>query len=380
MKKLTIISHTEHYKNDDGSIVGLGSTVTEINNLLTIFDEVIHVAMLHNSPAPASALPYTSNRITFIPIPAVGGPKVLDKLAIIWKAPIIINTIRKAINQTDYFQFRAPTGIGVFVIPYLVLLSSKKGWFKYAGNWKQKNPPLAYSFQRWLLTKQNRYVTINGKWENQPKSCLTFENPCLTNEEIQEGLKLTAVKSFNNKEINFCFVGRLEEEKGIGLLIKAFNNLTKDEKLKIKNIHIVGQGLAIQEYKREASKLELNFNFHGFLSRTNVHEIYKTSHAIILPSASEGFPKVIAEAMNYGCLPIVSDISSISHYIKNDHNGFLFYPITEDEIVKSIRKILSLTPLEYSNMMQAQQEELSKFTYVYYNHRILKEIVINSRR
>mgnify|MGYP001824306612 CR=1 FL=1 len=374
MKTLTIISHTEHYKNADDGIVGLGSTVTEINNLLTIFDAIIHVGMFHNSPAPASALPYASNKITFIPLPAVGGPKVLDKLAIIWKAPSILMTIHKAINQTDYFQFRAPTGIGVFVIPYLMVWRSKKGWFKYAGNWKQQNAPLAYSLQRWLLTKQKRYVTINGKWENQPKSCITFENPCLTINEVQEGLRFTAKISFNNTEINFCFVGRLEEEKGIGLLINAFNNLTKDEKLKIGTIHIVGHGLKMSEYKAKASKTGLNFNFHGFLSRTDVHEIYKVSHAIVLPSASEGFPKVIAEAMNYGCLPIVSDISSLRHYIKNEQNGFLFYPITENEIVKLIRKLLSLNNFQYSNMIQVQQKELSKFTYTYYNHRILKEI------
>ncbi|MDB9961587.1 glycosyltransferase, partial [Oceanihabitans sp.] len=163
-------------------------------------------------------------------------------------------------------------------------------------------------------------------------------------------------------------------EKGIGLLIKACDTLTKEEKLQIKTIHIVGNGRAISEYKMAASKTGLNIEFHGFLSRTAVHEIYKKSHAIILPSASEGFPKVIAEAMNYGCLPIVSNISSLSHYIKNEHNGFLFYPITEDEIVKSVRKLLTLTPSQYSNMIQREQEKLSKFTYAYYNNRIVNEL------
>jgi len=175
-------------------------------------------------------------------------------------------------------------------------------------------------------------------------------------------------------QINLCFVGRLEAEKGIGLLIDACDTLTKEEKLKIKTIHVVGNGRAMSEYKMAASKTGLNFDFHGFLSRTAVHDIYKKSNAIILPSASEGFPKVIAEAMNYGCLPIVSNISSLSHYIKNEHNGFLFYPITEDEIVKSIRKLLSLTPFQYSKMIQIEQEKLLKFTYTYYNNRILKEI------
>ena len=138
MKVLTIISHTEHYKMPNGTIVGLGSTVTEINHLVSVFDEIRHVAMLHQDVAPASALPYTSDKIIFIPIKAVGGSTLYDKLAIVWQVPKVITTIRNTLKGSDYFQFRAPTGIGVFVIPYLMFFTSKKGWFKYAGNWKQE--------------------------------------------------------------------------------------------------------------------------------------------------------------------------------------------------------------------------------------------------
>ena len=42
-----------------------------------------------------------------------------------------------------------------------------------------------------------------------------------------------------------------------------------------------------------------------------------------MPSRSEGFPKVIAEAANFGCIPVVSDVSSIGQYI-NDANGFIW--------------------------------------------------------
>ena len=375
MNTLTIISHTKHYKNPDGSIVGFGSTVTEINHLLDVFDAIVHVAMLHNGHAPASALPYASNKISFIPLPAVGGTKISDKLAIVFKAPRILKIIKKEIHKTDYFQFRAPTGIGVFVIPYLMLFSSKKGWFKYAGNWKQKNAPLAYSFQRWLLKQQKRTVTINGKWQDQPKQCLTFENPCLTQNEIIQGQAIIKEKDLTKQTISFCFVGRLEEEKGIGLLIEAFKNLTKDQKLRINTIHIVGDGKAKLEYKNRAFNSDLNFIFHGFLSRNDVHTIYKKSHVILLPSISEGFPKVIAEAMNYRCLPIVSNISSIDYYVKNNINGFLFYPITVESFKQEIQKVLNLSNIQYSNMIQTKTESLTKFTYSYYNKRIIKEVI-----
>ncbi|WP_298236970.1 glycosyltransferase [uncultured Algibacter sp.] len=373
-KRLTIISHTEHYINDRGEVVGLNSTVTEINHLLEIFDEINHVAMLHKSLAPPNTKAYSSNKIKFIPLHALGGKDVKSKLKLVFSIPFVINQIRKTLKQTDYFQFRAPTGIGVFVIPYL-LFSKKKGWFKYAGNWQQYNAPLAYQFQRWLLKKSNRLVTINGVWNNQPEQCKSFENPCLTLDELKLGEECISNKKFNKSSINFCFVGRLEDEKGMNLLINAFLNLDKNNKAKIGVIHIVGKGSKMNHYKAISEASDLTFIFHNTLSREAVHAIYKVSNAIILPSASEGFPKVIAEAINYGCLPIVSNVSSISQYVKNEINGLLLNTISEEGLLEQLVKFLNFNVIDYFTMLQSSEHKLNKFTYEYYNNRIKNYIL-----
>lgn len=375
MRILTIISHTEHYKLPNGTIVGLGSTVTEINHLKSVFDKIYHVAMLHSTPAPASALPYLSEQISLVPIKAVGGQNLSDKFAVILQAPKVLSTVRKTLKQSQYFQFRAPTGIGVYVIPYLVFFSSKKGWFKYAGNWNQQNAPIAYKFQKWVLKKQSRKVTINGIWPNQPNQCLTFENPCLSNDDIEKGNRIVKDKLFKSDQVNFCFVGRLEEEKGIGLLIKAFGLLSKKDKSRVGDIHIVGHGKAIEMYKNEAGKLGLNFHFHGFLSREEVHNIYIRSNAIVLPSASEGFPKVIAEALNFGCLPIVSNVSGISNYVVEGQNGFLLDTISVDGIIHKLQDVLQLSMHNYQRMIEAKREHIEKFTFNYYNTRVENELM-----
>lgn len=375
MKRLTIISHTNHYTSGDGSILGFGPTVTEINNLLDIFDEIYHVAMLNDTEAPLSALPYTSDKIKFVPLPAVGGIRFIDKLSIIWKAPRILSTIRSTLKHSDYFQFRAPTGIGVFVVPYLVFFNSKKGWFKYAGNWVQENPPLSYRFQRWLLKRQKRSVTINGSWSNQSKHCLTFENPCLTEQDLLSGKEIVKHKIEAVKVYDFCFVGRLEEEKGVSFLINALKNINASLKSKIGKVHLVGDGKKADDYKALCKESEVDFIFYGFLSRKDVHDIYKKSHAIILPSQSEGFPKVIAEAMNFGCIPIVSNVSSISHYVKDNVNGFLLKSINEREVEKKIEKLMKLSFEDYKSIITAKENEFKKFGYSYYNKRILNDLI-----
>jgi len=135
MKKLLIISHTEHYKNANGLVVGWGPTVTEINHLALVFDEIYHIAPLHTACAPPSAIEYSGENIYFVPIKPSGGKTLSQKLAVLFNAPATITKVHKILKKVDVFQFRAPTGIGVYMIPYLTLFIKKTGWFKYFTLW-----------------------------------------------------------------------------------------------------------------------------------------------------------------------------------------------------------------------------------------------------
>jgi len=372
---LAIISHTEHYTSDDGVIVGWSPTVNEINHLLDVFDSIIHIAMMYDSKPPKSTMAYDSENITFVPIPAVGGKTLLKKLGILWQSGRIIRIISGVLKQVDYFQMRTPTGIGIFLIPYLSLLNRKAGWFKYAGYWNQGNPPLGYAFQRWMLKRQQRLVTINGKWEDQPEHCISFENPCLTTEDINTGFA-SMIKKNLEESLTFCFVGRLEREKGVECIYNAFGLLSAEERSRVNVVHFVGNGENLSSYRAKSEHMKINFKFHGSLSRNDIFEIYKQSHVFLLPTtASEGFPKVIAESMNFGCIPIVSDLSSIGQYVKDNVNGFLIDPITPEQLAKKIKYVMELSVNEYDGIKLNQRTLLEKFTFSYYNSRIQNELI-----
>lgn len=368
--KLAIISHTEHYKLADGTIVGWGPTITEINFLAQIFDEIYHIAMFHDVEAPESSMPYTSDKIKFVPIKPSGGHSVLDKIKVALTAPRVIKTVNSVLKKTDCFQLRAPTGIGVFLIPYLTIFSKKKGWYKYAGNWNQQSPPLGYALQRFMLKRQNRKVTINGSWQNQKTHCLSFENPCLTESDLENGVRVRNAKN-NNGSINFCYAGRLEREKGVERIIKAFNNLDEEMSSKVGTVHLVGNGTEIEYFKNLGEKSRIDFVFHGFLPTDRLFQIYESSHFFIMPTtASEGFPKVIAEAMNFGCLPIVSNISSIGQYVTDGKNGFLISPVNEGNVLKAITQALTMPSQDYNQFVTENDNIVRKFSYTYYVERI----------
>lgn len=371
--KLAIISHTEHYKSPDGSIVGWGPTVSELNYLAADFEEIIHVAFLHPGTPPPSSLPYTQNNIQFVPLNPVGGKGIVAKFKILKSIPKTLRTIRKTLKQVDVFQFRTPTGIGVFLIPYLTLFTNKMGWYKYAGNWSQQNPPLGYALQRTMLKLQKRKVTINGQWPRQPEHCITFENPCLTEEERSEGDVLTQTKRFE-APFTFCFVGRLEDAKGVQRIIDAFGSL--ESLKKVASIHFIGNGAKMESYKKHCLTLGLPAVFHGFLEREKVFEIYKKSHFFLLPStASEGFPKVIAEAMNFGCLPIVSKVSSIGQYV-NENNGFIVDPCTFKDLSVLLEASMAANEKILRKKNIIAHQAVFQFTFEHYRRRILNEIIV----
>ena len=66
----------------------------------------------------------------------------------------------------------------------------------------------------------------------------------------------------------------------------------------------------------------VKIEFLGEVNKSSLNKIYEKCHILVLPSKSEGFPKVIAEAGAFGCVPVVSKVGSINHYI-NSNNGYL---------------------------------------------------------
>ena len=372
--KLAIISHTEHYINADGRLVGWSPTVNEINHLLSVFDTIYHVAMLHKGEAPDSTMAYTSAQIHFVPLPVLGGTTLGSKLKTIVQAPKVIRLVSQTLSQVDYFQLRTPTGIGVYLIPYLTFFSRRKGWYKYAGNWNQKRPPLGYAIQRWFLKQQSRPVTINGQWPRQPRHCYSFENPCLTESDIDMGTQVLQDKTFD--KVSFCYVGRLEQQKGVERIIKAFSNIDSSLLSRIGQVHLVGEGSEMSRFKSLSSDNGVSFVFHGALSRDEVFQVYAQSHVFLMPTtASEGFPKVIAEALAFGCIPVVSDLSSISQYVIHRENGFLINPYDINEFITTLNTLLQFKLEDYHDLLKHRLDIIHKFTFEYYNQHIIKSIL-----
>ena len=372
MVKIAVISHTEHYYGINGEIVGWEPTVREINHFSEIFDRIYHVAPMYSDITHGATAPYRSDKIKYIPMRPSGGKGILKKLGIIINLPFNLIKIISTINKVDWIHFRAPTNLGLFILPLFTLYGNKKIWIKYAGNWKQENIPFSYSLQRWWLRKNfNRsIVTINGQWESQKPHLLSFPNPCIDDRELSIAADIASRKDFSDK-LSLCFVGRVDNNKGIRNTIEAINNCGILKR--IKEINIAGGN----EDGFTSLKLNTNniiINYLGWVNRVRLNTIYEKSHIIILPTQSEGFPKVIAEAAAYGCIPIITNIPPINQFIIHEKNGILLETPSTNNIQNCIQKI---DKREYNlkNISLSAMKLASQFTFSHYINRIRSEII-----
>lgn len=222
-----------------------------------------------------------------------------------------------------------------------------------------------------MQLSKNSVVTVNGNWANQPKHIIGFENPCLDNSDRISGEKTCKEKELN-QSINYCFVGGMNTNKGVDKIIKALEEVCMHENFG--TFHFVGGGELLETVKTQAGLISDKIICYGFLPKQEISKIYKECHFIVLPSKSEGFPKVIGEAMNYGCVPIVSDVSCIGQYIEHYKNGFLINPITTEELQTNILLSLRMSNDLYKRMVNDNYMLSEKFTYSYYQHRIVNTI------
>lgn len=371
---LAVISHTRHFVVPGGTPLGWGPTVRELDALSSHFDHVYHLAYKMEGTPSEAFIPYSAPNVEFVPLSPAGGTTVWSKMNVLFQMPANLRTMFAYVKKADAVQIRVPTGFGLYALPLISRLANRSGvklWVKYAGNWVQKDPPLSYQLQRWFLKNnfQKSVVTINGTWPDQPRHCLSFENPCLTSDELMRGRVASDSKNFDGP-LTILFVGRLEEAKGLGRLLRALSVISEGH---VEKVIIVGEG-QLDGFRSLAKGLSMPVIFTGGLSRGQLNDYYEKSHLMILPSdASEGFPKVIAEAACYGCVPLVSDVSAVSQYV-NDRNGHIFSSLDPRGIAREIESMLQNRKV-LKEKSKGANDLAAWFSYERYCSRIMHEVL-----
>ena len=141
---------------------------------------------------------------------------------------------------------------------------------------------------------------------------------------------------FDSSRLNIVFIHHLSPRKGsrqIPGIIKQFTSRVPNS-----HFHIIGDGPDYQWLKKELST-NANSTLHGSLAHTKAVGFLKGSDLFIMPSLSEGFPRVILEAMLYK-IPIVStDVGNVSELVGLSQSIYLTKPGHVAEFVERMVQI-----------------------------------------
>lgn len=136
----------------------------------------------------------------------------------------------------------------------------------------------------------------------------------------------------------YLYVGRIDEMKGIHLLIEAFSKMP-DRKL-----ILAGLGNGLQHYRKLASNRGLtNIEFIGFAERKKLVDLLKYTKALIVTSQCyETFGMVVIEAFACRTPVIVGDIGNIGELVEDGVNGLKFQYDSVDALIHTVERFEKL--------------------------------------
>ena len=361
--KFLIATHVQHAIHHN-AYYAYGPYVKEMNLWIKHTDKVIIVAPIKKvSNVDPIDLAYAHQNIRFIAIPSFDFNSTMNSLKAIFAIPIILLKLFGAMFQSTHIHLRCPGNVGLLATFVQLLFPIKKKTAKYAGNWDwNSKQPLTYRIQQLLLRNtiltHNMTALVYGDYADKTKNILPFFTASYHISDIEPVHPKLFQKDI---PIKFIFVGTLTANKKPDQALE-FILLLNQKKLNTE-LHFFGDGpmrSAIQ-LKIEALGLTKQIILHGNISGDALKGAYKSSHFLLLLSDSEGWPKAVAEAMWWGCIPISKPVSCVPWMLDYGNRGLLLSSNSINETVDLIQNPSNYQLMSEKAKMWAQEYSLEKF-------------------
>jgi len=134
------------------------------------------------------------------------------------------------------------------------------------------------------------------------------------------------------------FVGRLEREKGVDELVRAFRLLTA-ESTECVSLVIVGDGSLGERLARQSNDVR-GLVLAGARTPADVARYLAAADVLVLPSWAEGTPNVILEALAAGRPIVATHVGGIPDVVRHNHTGLLVAPRDVRALALAMRQAL----------------------------------------
>lgn len=253
------------------------------------------------------------------------------------------------------------------------LVTTAHGWVRFTAK-----TPLYYWIDRLSMKRYDQVVCVSQDLHDR---CLGFGIPEDRLSLIDNGIVVNDYDTspptpqerqrfgFDSDYIVLGACGRLSEEKGFDLLIRAVGQLVRSGH-KV-GLIIAGEGHLREELQKQIDERQLTNHIvlSGFLK--DPRELYRAIDIFVLSSLREGLPNVVLEAMASKRAVVTTNCNGIPRLVTNGENGIVVDCDNEDQLYRGIRSYIE-SPQQATEFAAAGRKTVEeKFNF---EHRMAKMV------
>lgn len=371
--RFLIITHVPHIYHE-GKYYAYSPYVREMNLWLRHVETYVLIAPLLKGKLPSAIdLPYDFNPKSFRSIDQLFFHSPKHLIHSISGGTRAFKYMIEEMKQASHIHLRCPGNVGLIGCIAQIFFPKKKKTAKYAGNWDPKSiQPLSYRLQKYILRStflsSNMKALVYGSWPDQTRNILPFFTASYRDEQ-----KVAVNKSFLGNKVRLVFVGVLEQHKSPETAIEV-TRILSNQGIPVK-LSLCGDG-SQKEYLQnlvQKYRLEEKVELKGNVTAEAVQKELSSAHFLVFSSKSEGWPKAVAEAMFWGCIPITTRVSCLADMVgQNNERGYLIS--NQPEKIVSIISQLQKNPKEFEDKSRKAMEWSRQYTLDYFESEISKLI------
>ncbi len=140
--------------------------------------------------------------------------------------------------------------------------------------------------------------------------------------------------------VNFLFLGRIGKRKGAFDLVKAFDLIDPEKKVKA-NLLLAGDG-DVDELCQLVERLNLKefIKVMDWVNPEKRDELLVNADVFVLPSYNEALPMAILEAMSWGLPIITTSVGGIPEVVSANQNGLFVTPGNIQQLTLSMQMLI----------------------------------------
>lgn len=390
--RLLVVSSVVHFRHA-GQWWAYGPYARELDIWADLFPCVEIAAPCREAVPPPDYVPFSRGNIGLRPQPETGGDNWWDKVWQVVQLPRLVWSLSRAIFEADAVHVRCPSNLGLLGV-VLAPLFKRLRVAKYAGQWGGSEPlRLVNRLQRALLRSHwwGSPVTVYGQWPGEPAHVHPFFTSMMTVEQVRQAAQIAKqrsdfcsrnrcesegdVRGTPNRDetagfartqesgtiipLRVLYCGRLTRSKRIDELLGAVPLLTR-RGISVR-VAVLGDGPDRDRLAGIVADRELKdrVEFVGGLPFEEVMRWYAWAHCLVLPSTSEGWPKVLAEAMCHGVVCLAVGCGHVPRML--DGRGVVLEEGTAEEIAAALESV-ARRPESYFQAAAAAASWAQQFT------------------